>query len=48
MGEVGEGAASKAEMKFMIVMGERRYRASLLAGKRTIPALVEELSDAGH
>jgi ParB family chromosome partitioning protein len=45
MGEVGEGAASKAEMKFMIVMGERRYRASLLAGKETIPAIIEDLTD---
>ena len=30
---------------FMIVMGERRYRASHLAGKETIPAIVEELTD---
>lgn len=29
-----------------IVFGERRYRASLLAGKETIPALVREMSDA--
>jgi ParB family chromosome partitioning protein len=31
--------------KFQIVMGERRYRASRLAGRRTIPALVKEMSD---
>jgi ParB family chromosome partitioning protein len=30
---------------FMIVMGERRYRASKLAGLETIPAIVEELDD---
>ena len=29
-----------------IVFGERRYRASLLAGKETIPALVREMTDA--
>ena len=29
----------------MIVMGERRYRASILAGKKEIPALVEDLDD---
>lgn len=29
-----------------IVFGERRYRASLLAGRETIPALVREMSDA--
>lgn len=31
--------------RYMIVMGERRYRASLLAGKVTIPAVVEDLTD---
>jgi ParB family chromosome partitioning protein len=30
--------------KFMIVMGERRFRASGLAGKGTIPAIVEDLT----
>jgi ParB family chromosome partitioning protein len=29
-----------------IVFGERRYRASLLAGKETIPALIREMNDA--
>ncbi len=33
------------EGKFQIVMGERRFRASGLAGKATIPALVKEMSD---
>jgi ParB family chromosome partitioning protein len=30
---------------YMIVMGERRYRASIIAGKKEIPALVEDLDD---
>ena len=31
---------------YMIVMGERRYRASKLAEMETIPAIIEELTDA--
>lgn len=31
--------------KYQIVMGERRYRASLLAGLTQIPAIIRELSD---
>jgi ParB/RepB/Spo0J family partition protein len=31
--------------RHMIIMGERRYRASLLAGKKTIPVIIEHLSD---
>jgi ParB/RepB/Spo0J family partition protein len=27
---------------YMIIMGERRYRASILAGKETIPSIIEE------
>ncbi|MDX1932222.1 MAG: ParB/RepB/Spo0J family partition protein [Capsulimonadales bacterium] len=30
---------------YEIIMGERRYRASRLAGKTTIPAIVKEMSD---
>ncbi len=33
------------EGHFEIIMGERRYRASRLAGKATIPAIVKEMSD---
>ena len=33
------------EGKLQIVMGERRYRASKIAGKATIPAIVKEMSD---
>lgn len=32
--------------KYELVFGERRYRASLLAGKTTIPATVREMTDA--
>jgi len=38
--------ARPKEQGLEIVFGERRYRASLLAGKETIPALVREMSDA--
>ena len=31
--------------KFQIVMGERRYRASRLAGQKTVPCMVKEMSD---
>jgi len=31
--------------KYQIVMGERRYRASGLAGRKTIPAVIREMSD---
>ena len=31
--------------KFQIVMGERRFRASGIAGNKTIPAIVREMSD---
>lgn len=31
--------------KYEIVAGERRYRASLLAGKQTIPAIVKDIDD---
>lgn len=31
--------------KYEIIAGERRYKASLLAGKRTIPAIVSDLND---
>jgi len=31
--------------KYEIIAGERRYKASVLAGKQTIPAIVSELSD---
>ncbi len=38
-------AAPDGSPRFQIVMGERRFRASKLAGKATIPALVKEMSD---
>ncbi len=36
----------KAEGRFEIVSGERRYRASLMAERKTIPARIANLSDA--
>lgn len=39
-------AAYKTQKVYMIVAGERRYRASLLAGLETIPARVIEADDA--
>jgi ParB-like nuclease domain len=38
--------ARPKDERLEIVFGARRYRASLLAGKETIPALVREMSDA--
>jgi ParB family chromosome partitioning protein len=32
-------------VKYQIVMGERRYRAAVIAGLKTIPAIVKDLSD---
>ena len=34
-----------ADDKYQLVSGERRFRASKLAGKETIPALVRQLGD---
>lgn len=36
---------NKTENGYMIVAGERRYRASLLAGRRTIPAIIKSYDD---
>ncbi|MES2329693.1 MAG: ParB/RepB/Spo0J family partition protein [Bacteroidota bacterium] len=36
---------TKPDGKYELVVGERRYRASLIAGKTTIPATIRELSD---
>lgn len=35
----------KSGKEFVIVMGERRYRASIIAGRKTIPAIVREFKD---
>jgi ParB family chromosome partitioning protein len=35
----------KSENNYMIVMGERRYRASKLAGKRTVPCIIGEYNN---
>ncbi len=36
---------TRTEKGYLIVAGERRWRASRLAGKETIPAIIRELSD---
>ncbi len=36
---------NKSGNKYMIIAGERRYRASKLAGKETIPAVIKEYTD---
>ncbi len=38
-------SSARMQGKFQIVMGERRFRASKIAGKATIPAIVKEMSD---
>ena len=38
-------AKSGTAAKYEIVYGERRYRASITAGKKTIPCIIKELSD---
>ena len=35
----------KKDGSFMIIAGERRYRASILAGKKTIPVVIRDYSD---
>ena len=35
----------KIDDKFEIIAGERRYKASVMAGKTTIPAIVVDLND---
>jgi len=36
---------NKTHSGYMIIAGERRYRASLIAGKKTIPAVIKSYSD---
>lgn len=39
------GVRPIAENRFEIIFGERRYRASLMAGLETVPAIIYEVSD---
>lgn len=39
------GVRSIDENRFEVVFGERRYRASLMAGLETVPAVIYEVSD---
>ena len=41
----GPGSSSKTTPYFEIVAGERRYRAALAAGLKSLPAIVRELTD---
>ncbi|MGD0213811.1 MAG: ParB/RepB/Spo0J family partition protein [Terriglobales bacterium] len=40
-----EGSVPEGEQRYVLILGERRYRASKMAGKTTIPALVKRVSD---
>jgi len=42
---VGAGEVSAGEERFILVLGERRFRASKIAGKTTIPAIIKRVSD---
>ena len=50
-GEIGpsvmppEGRVPEGEQRYVLILGERRYRASKMAGKTTIPAIVKRVSD---
>ncbi len=39
------GAVPVGEQRFVLILGERRYRASKMAGKTTIPAIVKRVSE---
>ncbi len=41
-------AERNAERGYFIVMGERRFRASALAGQTSIPAIIREMDDQRH
>jgi len=40
-----EVAAPEGKERFILILGERRYRASKMAGKTTIPAIVKRVSE---
>jgi len=40
-----EGMVPEGEQRFVLILGERRYRASKMAGKTTIPAIVKRVSE---
>ena len=39
------GLVPEGEQRFVLILGERRYRASKMAGKTTIPAIVKRVSE---
>ena len=42
---VGAAEVSAGEERFILVLGERRFRASKIAGKTTIPAIIKRVSE---
>jgi ParB family chromosome partitioning protein len=40
-----EGTVPEGEQRFVLILGERRFRASKMAGKTTIPAIVKRVSE---
>ncbi len=40
-----EGMVPEGEQRFVLILGERRFRASKMAGKTTIPAIVKRVSE---
>jgi ParB family chromosome partitioning protein len=40
-----EGAVPEGERRYVLILGERRFRASKMAGKTTIPAIVKRVSE---
>ncbi len=40
-----EGTVPEGEQRYVLILGERRFRASKMAGKTTIPAIVKRVSE---
>ena len=40
-----EGTVPEGEQRYVLILGERRLRASEMAGKTTIPAIVKRVSE---
>jgi ParB family chromosome partitioning protein len=40
-----EGSVPEGEQRYVLILGERRFRASKMAGKTTIPAIVKRVSE---
>jgi ParB family chromosome partitioning protein len=44
-GVPSEALSAEGEQRFVLILGERRFRASKMAGKTTIPAIVKRVSE---